>query len=112
MKLCKNLAILIFASAMVFLNFGAAFAQTSETFDIVSFKTPKGWEKKPAESAVQFTKEDAAKRTYCLMTLYKSVYNRQERNTRRVFCTIYSDQRRKNFAPSKQTIQQIDIPDL
>ena len=73
MKLCKNLAILIFAAAMVFLNLGAAYAQTSETFDIISFKTPKGWEKKPAESAVQFSREDAAKGTYCLITLYKSV---------------------------------------
>ena len=45
MKLCKNLAILVFASALIFLNFGIAFAQTSETFDIISFKTPKGWEK-------------------------------------------------------------------
>jgi len=55
------------------LSIGAAFAQTSETFDIISFTTPKGWHKKAAESAVQFTREDAVKGTYCLTTLYKSV---------------------------------------
>jgi len=73
MKLCKNLAVLIFAAAIIFSSFGAASAQTSETFDVISFKAPKGWEKKPAESAVQFTKEDKAKGSYCLMILYKSV---------------------------------------
>ena len=48
-----------------------SFAQ-KETFDITSYTLPKGWKKKPAEAAVQFTKEDAAKGTYCLITLYKS----------------------------------------
>jgi hypothetical protein len=50
----------------------SSFAQ-KETFDITTYTAPKGWKKQPAESAVQFSKEDAAKGTYCLMTLYKSV---------------------------------------
>jgi hypothetical protein len=49
-----------------------AFSQ-KETFDLTTYTTPKGWKKQSAESAVQFTKEDAAKGTYCLITLYKSV---------------------------------------
>ncbi|MBI5856995.1 MAG: hypothetical protein HZB42_05020 [Sphingobacteriales bacterium] len=48
------------------------FAQ-KETFDLATYTAPKGWKKQPAESAVQFSKEDAAKGTYCLITLYKAV---------------------------------------
>jgi len=44
-----------------------------ETFDISTFTAPKGWIKKPGEAAVQFTKEDAAKGTYCMITLFKAV---------------------------------------
>jgi len=44
-----------------------------ETFDIVTYTSPKAWKKQPAESAVQFTKENAAKGTYCIITLYKAV---------------------------------------
>ncbi len=51
-----------------------AFAQ-KQTFDISTYTPPPGggWKKQTAESAVQFTIEDAAKGTYCLITLYKSV---------------------------------------
>ena len=44
-----------------------------ETFDISSYTSPKGWKRAITENAVQFTKEDAAKGTYCLITLYKSI---------------------------------------
>ena len=66
----KQLTFLIFCS--LFFSVGVS-AQKSETFDIISFKTPAGWQKKAAESAVQFDKEDAAKGTYCSITLYESV---------------------------------------
>ncbi|MCX6316312.1 MAG: hypothetical protein NTW29_03420 [Bacteroidetes bacterium] len=45
----------------------------SETFDISNYTAPKGWKKAKTESSVQFTKEDAAKGTYCIITLLKSV---------------------------------------
>ena len=44
-----------------------------ETFDITTYTLPKGWKKQPAEAAIQFSKQDAAKGTYCLITLYKAV---------------------------------------
>ncbi len=66
----KQTIFLILCGLFLSLNISA---QTSETFDIISFKTPVGWQKKAAESAVQFSREDKAKGTYCLMTLYKSV---------------------------------------
>ena len=49
-----------------------SFAQR-ETFDLTTYTPPKGWKKQTTESAVQFTKEDAAKGTYCMITLYKAV---------------------------------------
>jgi len=48
------------------------FAQ-KETFDLTTYTPPNGWKKQPAETAIQFSKEDEAKGTYCLMTLYKAV---------------------------------------
>jgi len=44
-----------------------------ETFDLTTYSPLKGWKKQPAEAAIQFSKEDAAKGTYCLITLYKAV---------------------------------------
>jgi len=49
-----------------------SFAQR-ETFDLTTYTSPKGWKKQTTESAVRFTKEDAAKGTYCMITLYKTV---------------------------------------
>ena len=44
-----------------------------ETFDIITFTEPQGWDKKPSEKAIQFSKEDAATGAYCLITLYSSL---------------------------------------
>jgi hypothetical protein len=48
------------------------FAQ-KETFDLATYTSLKGWKKQLAETAVQFTKEDAAKGTYCMITLFKAL---------------------------------------
>lgn len=50
----------------------AAFAQ-KETFDITTYTAPAKWKKEITASIIQFTKEDAVKGTYCIITLYKSV---------------------------------------
>ena len=44
-----------------------------QSFDLTTFTPPKGWKKQAAESAVQFSKEDATTGAYCLITLYKAV---------------------------------------
>ena len=62
----------IFLLSVLCVFVGKAFAQ-KETFDIATYTAPKTWKKKRTEDAVQFTKEDAAKGTYCIITLYKSV---------------------------------------
>lgn len=49
-----------------------SFAQ-KQIFDLTTYTTPKGWKRQASESAVQVSKEDAVKGTYCLITLYKSV---------------------------------------
>jgi hypothetical protein len=48
------------------------FAQ-KETFDLATYTSLKRWKKQSSGSTVQFTKEDAAKGTYCIITLYKAV---------------------------------------
>ncbi len=44
-----------------------------QTFDITTYTAPKGWKKQSTESAVQLSKEDAAKGTYCMITLMKAI---------------------------------------
>lgn len=46
-----------------------------QTFDLATFTPPPGggWKKQNTEAVIQFTKEDAAKGTYCLITLYKAI---------------------------------------
>lgn len=58
---------------MFFFFSGANVLAQKETFDITTYTAPKGWKKLLGETAIQHTKEDATKGTYCLITLYKSV---------------------------------------
>ena len=44
-----------------------------QTFDIATYIPPKAWEKQASTNAIQFSKEDKATGTYCLITLYKSI---------------------------------------
>ena len=70
----KNKIIMKYIFSLLLILFSAAnlFSQ-NETFDLTTYTPPKGWKKEAAVSAVQFKKEDAAKGTYCLITLYKAV---------------------------------------
>ncbi len=43
------------------------------SFDITNFTAPKGWKKETSENAVQLSKEDAAKGSYCIITLLKAL---------------------------------------
>ena len=47
------------------------FAQTSETFDVSTFRPPKGWAKQAGPDGIQFSISD--KESFCLITLFKSL---------------------------------------
>ncbi len=49
----------------------AASAQAPETFDVATFKSPKGWQKQAGANSVQFSTSSNA--DYCLITLFKSI---------------------------------------
>jgi hypothetical protein len=53
-------------------SFGT-YAQGQDTFDISSFQPPKGWTKQVGGDAVQFSIEDKAAGTFCLISLFKSL---------------------------------------
>jgi hypothetical protein len=53
--------------------FAGDISAQSETFDITTYIPIKGWKKETSTSAVQFSKEDATKGTYCMITLLKAV---------------------------------------
>ncbi|HKP69250.1 MAG TPA: lipocalin family protein [Pyrinomonadaceae bacterium] len=59
-------------AALVLLCIGS-FAQTQETFDIASFKSPAGWQKEAGQNALQIATEDKSDGTYCLIFLYKAI---------------------------------------
>lgn len=82
----KNLIILL---TIILANTIFAFAQKAETFDIISYQTPKGWQKEANQNAVQFGVEDA-NGGICLVTLFKSVSG--------------SDNSKTNFDASWETI--------
>ena len=44
-----------------------------QTFDLVSYTAPKGWKVDKKEKTIAFTKEDNAKGTFCVITLYKTL---------------------------------------
>ena len=51
---------------------GVALSQTTETFDIATFKAPLGWKKEVKEKVLQLSIDDGAD-AYCLITLFKSI---------------------------------------
>ena len=48
-------------------------AQVTETFDISTFQTPKGWSKQAGQNSYQISTEDKTNGAYCLVTLFKSM---------------------------------------
>jgi hypothetical protein len=48
------------------------FAQ-QQKFDIINYSLSTGWKKQATDKALQLTKQDEAKGTYCLITLYKAI---------------------------------------
>lgn len=51
----------------------AAVQAQLKTFDIATYNPPKGWKKSTTTSAIQYSKEDVTKGTYCMITLYKAI---------------------------------------
>src|SRR6186997_3106937 len=49
----------------------ASLAQAPETFDISTFRAPKGWNKQAGENSIQFSTED--KGNFCIVTLFKAI---------------------------------------
>lgn len=62
-----------FLSVAILILFSNLLLAQKEKFDISNYSSPKGWKKETSEGAVQFSKEDATKGTYCLITLFKAV---------------------------------------
>ena len=62
--------LLFAASCLLSLSLGV-FAQAEESFDISTFRSPKGWNKQSGADGVQFSVENNG--SYCLVTLFKSI---------------------------------------
>lgn len=58
---------------LFFCSTGNVVLSQQQIFDLATFTPPKGWKKQNTEAVMQFTKEDPAKGTHCLITLYKAI---------------------------------------
>lgn len=66
----KNLC--LFSIALILLSSANLLAQKGETFDIISYTSPKGWQKEVSQNAVQLGGENSVGGS-CLITIFKSV---------------------------------------
>lgn len=64
---------LVIASLLLLLLCLVSPGQTSESFDLATFQTPKGWTKQAGENSLQLATADKADGTYCLISLFKSI---------------------------------------
>ena len=64
---------ILFTAIGLLLLSSSLFAQAQETYDITTFRSPKGWSKQAGPNAILFSTEDKAAGTYCLITVYKSI---------------------------------------
>ena len=69
----KKIKVIFTAKTLVILLFSiCAFAQKNETFDIITYASPKGWQKEVSQNAVQLGGENSNGGS-CLITIFKSV---------------------------------------
>jgi hypothetical protein len=83
----KNLITLV--TVFLVIN-GYCFGQKAESFDIITFQTPAGWQKEVKQDTVQFGTENASG-GICLVTLFRSM-------------PAVSGDSKKNFEASWETI--------
>ncbi len=72
-KIGKRLAVLIFVLGFFVLFASMAPAQSTETFDIATFRVPKGWNKQATDNSFLISTEDKTTGTFCLITVYRSI---------------------------------------
>ena len=58
---------------LVFLVLPVYCLAQQQTFDITTYSAPKAWKSQSSESTIQFSTEDEAKGSYCLIMLFKSL---------------------------------------
>jgi hypothetical protein len=61
------------AIALLLLAVLSSIAQTSETFDLTTFRPPAGFKREVSESSIRFSKVDEGSGAFCLITLFKSI---------------------------------------
>lgn len=79
-------------------------AQKAETFDIINYTAPAGWQKQSNANAVIFATEDKTKNIFCAITLFKAVPagNDAKRNFETVWETFVKQSLNVAAAPEMQ----------
>lgn len=86
----------------------SSFAQAPETFDIASFRSPKGWNKHSEQYAVRIS--TSAGDDYCLITLFKSLSSMgvANRDFQAAWETIVKDAVTPSSAPQLSPVENKD----
>jgi hypothetical protein len=86
----------------------SSLAQTPDTFDIASFRSPKGWNKQPEQYAVKIS--TSAGDDFCLITLFKSLSSlgMSKTNFQASWETIVKDSVSPTSAPQMAPIEDKD----
>ena len=86
----------------------STFAQAPETFDIATFRSPKGWNKQPEQYAVKIS--TSAGDDFCLITLFKSLSSlgTSKTNFDASWETIVKDSVTPSSAPQMSAVENKD----
>ena len=81
----------------------AAYSQKVDTFDIVTFIPPVGWEVKKSEGSVAYTTANEKSGVYCVITLIRSLPSQGSSNAdfELVWKTVVSDQFKTTNKPQR-----------
>ncbi len=95
----------LLSALLVFQCFGQ-----KQTFDIITYTPPKAWKKESTESAIQFTKQDDAKGTYCIITIMKSLSSggSSKENFDAAWETVVKEMVKPSSAPEMQPVAKED----
>jgi hypothetical protein len=88
----------------------SSLAQTQETFDLATFRSPKGWQRQTGADGVQFSTEDKAAGTFCLISLFRSMpsLGSSKENFAAAWQTIVQETVNVSAAPQMQSVGNKD----
>ena len=99
-----------FLMISMFMLAAGAIAQRTDTFDIATFQAPNGWQRRAGADGIQFSIEDKATGTFCLISLLRSMpsLGSSKENFDAAWQTITKETVNVSAAPQMQAVGNKD----